>query len=186
VSRPSSPLDSRNGGGYQSIYPEGDSLAADIDLRAQIVELLQNRGHYVFHRKAKDRRCGCFNDVIREAKIDCPYCTGTGWLYADQKRKARKMPITDPVVAALLERSTAIGKVAISQFVFFLEHDPDWAPSLRDLILEVTLNEETGEPVKPYNIETTWDIGQVYDARDKHGRVEFWTVWVRRGALGKE
>jgi hypothetical protein len=68
--------------------------------------------------------------------------------------------------------------------MFWLEKDAK--PSIRDQILEMTLDETTGLPVRAYQIETIWNIGQVQDYRDRGGRIEFWGCWVRKGALGKE
>jgi hypothetical protein len=184
VQRRPSAVDARNGTGHRSVYPESGDLSSDIDLRTEIQSLLANRGHNVFLRKATDRRCSCWNTTMREAEIDCPFCTGTGWFYEDHLYKARKMPLTDPVVAGTLELRIPIGLAGVSQFIFWLEHTA--VPGIRDIILEVTLDPDTGMPTEPYNIEAIWNIGQIQDYRDKYGRIEFWGCWVRRGALGKE
>ena len=184
VTRPASVFDTKAGQSFQSINPEGSQLPDMIDIREEIGEVLQNRGHNVFVRRADDRRCGCWNEVTRESQIDCPHCTGTGWLYSDFLYKARKMSLTDPVVGALLQRRRAIGLTGVPQFIFWLEKDAK--PSIRDQILEVTLDEDTGLPIRAYNIETIWNIGLIQDFRDKNGRIEFWGCWVRKGALGKE
>lgn len=184
VTRPVSSVDARRTSlGFRTVYPEGDSLGAEIDLRQEIATILENRGHYVYLRRATDRRCSCFQNG--EAQIDCPYCTGTGWYYEDTLYKARKMPLTDPVVAALLEQRSPIGLIGSAQFVFWFGHEVDPAPSRRDSILEVRLNETTGLPIRAVDIEARWEIGQIQGYRDQGGRIEFWACWVREGALGK-
>jgi hypothetical protein len=123
---------------------------------------------------------------MRESLIDCPYCTGTGWLYSDHLHLARRMPVTDPTVAALLERRKDVGIMGVAQYLFWFGADVDPGPSKRDLILEVTLDEQTGLPVQAVKVEKIWNIGQVHPFRDKFGRIEYWGCWVREGALGKE
>ena len=93
------------------------------------------------------------------------------------------MPVTDPVVASLLEQRAPVGLFGVDQCIFWFQHDV--RPGIRDLILEVSLGED-GLPTKPVQIEAIWNIGQLYDARDRRGRIEFWACWVRRGSLGKE
>jgi hypothetical protein len=171
---------------YTTIYPSGDELAGDIDLREEIAGILSRRGHYVFLRRSQDRRCGCWRPTFREADINCPYCTGTGWMYRDELHLARRMPVTDPTVAALLERRRRFGFHGSSQFIFWFGHDVDPGPSRRDTILEVKLDPNTGMPTKGYVIEAQWSIGQVHSFRDKGGRIEYWACWVREGSLGKE
>lgn len=181
-----SSVDARRGPGFRHVYPEGDTLGGGINLRDEIQHILQTRGHYIYLRRAKYRRCGCWNAANREANIDCRYCTGTGWLYKDELRLARKMPLTDPVIASLLERRTPIGLFGVPQFMFWFDHTLVPGPSRRDVILEVTLDQDTGLPKKPVNIEAIWNIGQRQDYRDKGGRIEYWAVWVKSGELGKE
>lgn len=171
---------------YRSVYAEGDSLATDIDLREEIAGIMERRGHNVYLRRAQDRRCGCWSEHSREADSTCPYCNGTGWQYRDELHKARKMPVTDPTIAALLERRFEFGFLGTSQHIFWFEHTVSPAPSRRDQILEVTLDEYTGLPRKAINIEAVWSIGQVHSYRDKGGRIEYHACWVREGSLGKE
>jgi hypothetical protein len=184
VTRPTSVFDTKSNEEFNAVSPERSTIPGDIDLRVVFADLMANRGHNVFLRRAGDRRCGCWNTVLREAHIDCKFCTGTGWLYSDHLYKARKMPITDAVVAALLQSRIAIGLSGVPQFLWWLPYDAK--PTLRDVILEVTLDEGTGLPKKPYKIESIWNIGQVQDYRDQGGRIEFWGCWVRKGGLGKE
>jgi hypothetical protein len=162
---------------------EVGDLHHGIDLRAEMETLLDNHGHIVFLRRALDRRCGCWDEASREADSECPYCTGTGWLYQDERHLSRRMPLTDPVVAALLEQRSPVGLLGVGQFIFWFKHDVK--PTRRDSILEVTLDEATGQPVQAINIEKIWDIGQVQDFRDRYGRIEFWGCWVRDSQLGK-
>lgn len=164
----------------------GDASNADIDMSAEMATLLKNRGHYVYLRRAHDRRCGCWNEVLRESDIDCPFCTGTGWLYHDELHKARRMLVTDPGVAAMLETRAPVGLVAAATFVFWFGMDVNPGPGKRDLILEVTLSQSTGLPLQAVHIERIWNIGQVYPLRDQGGNIEFWACWVREGGLGKE
>lgn len=171
---------------YTTIYPSGDSLAGEIDLRSEIAGIMQRRGHKVFLRRSQDRRCGCWRPAYREADINCPYCTGTGWMYRDELHLARKMPVTDPTVAAILEWRKQFGLYGSAQFIFWFGHDVNPGPSRRDAILEVKLDPNTGEPTKAYKIEAQWSIGQVQGFRDKGGRIEYWACWVREGSLGKE
>lgn len=171
---------------YSTTYPSGDELSGEIDLRSEITSMLEKRGHWVFLRRSQDRRCGCWNDIKREADPECPYCTGTGWLYRDERHKARRMPVTDPTVAALLEGRQDVGLLGTEQFLFWFGPDVYPGPSRRDVILEVKLDPYTGEPTKAYKIEAQWGIGQVQSFRDKGGRLEFWGCWVREGSLGKE
>jgi hypothetical protein len=172
--------------GYTTIYPSGDELVYDIDLRLEMEDILAKRGHYVFLRRTQTRRCGCWNEHTREADIDCPYCTGTGWMYKDELHLARRMPVTDPTVAAILEWRMDFGFLGTATYIFWFGHDVNPAPSRRDTILEVRLDPDTGQPVKAYQIEAQWSIGQVHGFRDKGGRVEYWACWVREGSLGKE
>lgn len=186
VQRPPSPLDGRSSEPEsRSIRPE-QGLAGDIDLREEIQAIMATRGHWVFLRRTQDRRCGCWNDTLRESKQDCPHCTGTGWLYRDERHLSRKMPLTDPMVAATLEAREPVGLIGAAQFVFWFGPDVYPGPSKRDQILEVTTGRDDGEIVEVPTIELVWNIGQVQGYRDKFGRLEFWACWVKEGAIGKE
>ena len=78
VTRPASVFDTRGNDEFSAVSPEGSAIPGDIDLRSVFADIMANRGHNVFLRRASDRRCGCWNKVLREAQIDCKYCTGTG------------------------------------------------------------------------------------------------------------
>lgn len=163
----------------------GGSLGADIDLRVEIEQILNLRGHKVFLRRAMDRRCGCWDKVLRESNPNCPHCTGTGWLYKDELHLARRMPLASPGgVAAMAEQRTPIGIFGVDLSLWWFKYDVK--PATRDCILEVTLNPETGEPVQAYNIERIWNINSTHDYRDKYGRIEYWACWCKMGRLGKE
>ena len=176
VRRPPTAVDART-------TPVSRVGAAIIDLRLEMDKILMDHGHLVYLRRAMSRRCGCYNEVTKESVQTCPQCTGTGWLYQDELHLTRRMPITDPVVAALMEQRSPVGLVGVDQSVFWFKYDVN--PGIRDVILEITLGDD-GQPTLPVQIEAIWNIGQLYDARDRNGRVEFWACWVRRGAMGKE
>lgn len=185
VVRPPSAVDTRSDVNPRSPYPEGQDWVGDIDLRAEITNIMHLRGHYVYLRRTQYRRCGCWNEVTRESKQDCPYCTGTGWQYKDELHLARKAPITRPVMAAI-EVLEPIGILNAGQYIFWFTHELEPGPSKRDLILEVTLDEATRMPVRAVNIEKVWNIGLVHPFRDRLGRIEYWAAWVNEGASGKE
>jgi hypothetical protein len=166
------------------VYLGGGPLNGEIDLRAEFEQILELRGHYVYLRRAKDRRCGCWNDEFREAKQDCEFCTGTGWAYSDHLVLARRMPIADPgVMSAMGERRSPIGLFNVDPVLFWLKYDKK--PNIRDLILEVTLGDD-GMPTVPVNVERIWNISRAHDYRDQYGRIEYWACWVKAGKLGKE
>lgn len=188
VQRPPSAVDTRqtNDDGFRQLYREGPDWAGDINLREEIAGILRLRGRYVFLRRTQYRRCGCWNEATRESNQDCPYCTGTGWQYKDELHLARLAPVTRPAVAAELEDQTPVGLIGVGDYIFWFGHDVEPGPSKRDLIIEVTTDEATRLPVKAYNIEKVWNIGQVHAFRDRNGRIEYWACWVKEGATGKE
>ena len=97
-----------------------------------------------------------------------------------------------PIVRTALEQAGYIemnstwpgGCLWLDLCLFWLKHDVK--PATRDCIMEVTLDPNTGEPVKAYNIETVWNINSTHDYRDKYGRIEYWACWCKMGRLGKE
>jgi len=182
VTRPASAVDQWVSTDRIDKWPGIDISDGSIDLRDQMYDMLEKHGHYVFLRQSTGRRCSCWDEAAQEADPNCSYCTGEGWLYEDVKVLGRKTFVTDPMTAAFLNKLTPLGRVSVSDQVFWIKYDKN--PDRLDKILEVSLDSR-GEVEKPYRIEIAWEINWAQDFRDKWGRVEFWACWVHNTGLTK-
>lgn len=182
ATRPPSAVDQFTSTARTDHWPAYDVSDGTIDLRAEMADLLDKHGHYAFLRRSTGRRCACWNTATLEADPNCSHCTGEGWAYEDVKVLCRKTFLTDPMTAAFLNKLTPLGRVSVSDQIFWMKYDKK--PTRLDKIVEVSLDDDM-EPEKPYRIEIIWEINWSQDYRDKWGRVEFWACWCHNTGMTK-
>ena len=162
----------------------------EIDLRAEIQQCLEFRGHTVFLRQPTGQRCECqsrHTNLVKpspfaEFDISCATCQGFGYHYRDRRVKAFNRPAfgTFGLTGAL--QRTPVGGMNAADLVWYFEHDENIRVGSH--ILEVT-GDDAGGIVEAINIERIHEIKQPYPARDQKGRIEFWEVLAREVVFGK-
>lgn len=173
------------------VWSEPIPIDFEIDIRSEVKEIIEQRGHYVFLRKARQQRAPSFNQRTSEAKENDPFNHGVGFLYDDYLIKIRKRPTVDLTAGGpMKEIRTEIGFSSPRTFVMYLAHPPITSsptiiPDISDMIIEVTLDDATGLPKLAYNIERIYDLQAVQEYRDKHGRIEYWSVLAQQRVIGK-
>lgn len=170
------------------IWAEPNPIDTEVDVRQQVKDILDKRGHYAFLRKARKTLSPSFGR--HEASDNDPFNHGVGHLYDDYLIKIRKRPVVEMTSGPMREIRTEIGFVAPRRYIVYTTHPvvdafPTLVPTVNDCIIEVTLDEATGMPKLAYNIERVYDIESTHEYRDKGGRIEYWSLLVFQSVLGK-
>ena len=154
----------------------------EVDVRTELTNILNLRGHPVFVRKKGTRRCSCYSDSqFDEPNPYCPRCDHYGWVYLDYKYLARRRPAFGTYGFAPKVRSS-FGDLTAADNLWYFRWDNPIAEAFR--IIEVTIDSD-GEAVKPYHFERIHDVKLAHAYRDQKGRIEYWAALARERVLGK-
>jgi len=169
----------------ENTFPWGSVtlLDGELDVRANVNTMLDQRGHGVFVRKrvSPARRCSCWQNNQYDEPRGCSRCDGYGWVYEDYEYKSRRRPAFGtygfaPKIAA------PMGNIIEGDNIFYFKYNNVISEAYR--ILEVTID-DTGAAEKPYKIERVHDVKVVHAYRDKFGRIEYWAALTRELSVGK-
>lgn len=150
-------------------------MAAEINLRAELVDWLRERGHWVVVRSSL---------VARSGEVD----TETGQIRIIGSGRADGRPYVDYLVKSDRRKvvpdyniDTPVGDVAVGKDHFYFEQ---YVPVKKDdLVIEIELD-TSGNPVVPVKIRQIWKIIDPEDMRDgaliTAGRVEFFQCSVEK------
>lgn len=169
---------------------ENFNFGTEIDVRAEVSELISNRGRWGFLRKARTQYSPDWNANRQEAGEHDPFNIETGFMYDDYWIQYRRTPTQDMIAGPGREVRAGYGIMSPQRNIFYLKQPPidafpDLQPTKADKIIEVTTSTETNLPVRAYDITKIWDIQQVHDYRDQNGRVEYWALLCEERAASK-
>lgn len=161
----------------------GTSSDGEISVLEEIRALIKDHGREVFLRKRTGQRCRCFDPITEEPEVDCPTCSGYGYVYLDHRVKGFKYLVSFPTSAAYRKFIAEFGVMGTDEVIFYIEA-PKLQPSLHDVVVEV-ITDEYGKVKRPLLIERLHDVNQVVDLRENKGRISYWALRTRRKDLGK-
>lgn len=165
-------------------YPwdEVGLFTGEVNVRTQVTNMLETRGHAVFVRKRTSRRCSCYRrEQYDEPSKTCPYCDGYGWYYQDYEYKTRRRPAFG-TFGFNPKANTMLADIMSGDCVFYFKWDNPITEAYR--ILEVTIDAD-GDAELPYQIERVHDIKLSHPYRDQYGRIEYWAALTREKVFGK-
>lgn len=162
---------------------EGYEDAEEISIKDEIRALIARHGREAYLRKRTDQKCRCMDPITEEADVDCPTCSGLGYVYLDHKIKFYKHIITRAVAGAYRKDVAPFGVVATDEAVMYIEA-PGLNPSVHDWLVEVR-TDELGKVDYPAKIERAYDVNDVVDYRENYGQIAYWALRTRSVALGK-
>lgn len=162
---------------------EGAEDQFEISVHDEIHELIADHGREVYLRKRTNQKCRCADSITGEAKIDCPTCSGLGYVYLDYKVLAFKYLNTIPPSGAYRKMQATFGVMGTDETIFYIEHLGIY-PSIHDCIIEV-ITDTDGTVSAPPLIERIHSINQIDDLRENHGQVAYWSLRCRRLDTGK-
>lgn len=168
----------------------GLASSSEIDVRSEVEEILQNRGYYVFLRKARAQYSPTWEASRGESRDSDPFNHTTGHMYDDYLVLIRKVPTVEMQAGPGREVRSDLGIMGPRKYLIYMKHPPidtstDTLPTINDQIIEVTLDETTRLPKRAYNIERVYDIQQTHEFRDQNGRIEYWSLLVEQQVIGK-
>lgn len=145
----------------------------EIDLRAEIAEILENRGHWAYLRRRLQQKAPSFDEDVGQGRPLRDPLSWHGYLYQDEPYKIRSRPTTSEARGAADDFLTDIGRLTVRHRIFYFQYYVK--PSIHDGIIEVKLNED-GSIWQPPHIEKIFDIQLTMPFRDQGGRIEYWSV----------
>ncbi|MCX7610393.1 MAG: hypothetical protein N2043_02245 [Ignavibacterium sp.] len=141
-----------------------------IDLRHENKKMIEEYGHDVLVQKTNKKfRCKCWVESYREAKSNCPYCLGSGYVYRIEKHRVRRDNASQIISRPKLLQSTEIGKIHLPARIFWMSYDSE--PKEGDIIFEVGWKNG-----KPTHVISAYEINDVEDKRADDGRLEYYYV----------
>ncbi|RMG69772.1 MAG: hypothetical protein D6710_08275 [Nitrospirae bacterium] len=159
-----------------------------IDLRKEIELLADNVGFSWVALRTIDLNTKCtecskrVGNQYETPPEECKTCFGTGHLYVDKLVRGFR-DLSQPGFDFLSE----LGVVNTKTQVYIIEHDK--YPKSTDFILELDLDEKTGQPKIPYKIQRVFKIQDAHPLRggqpEGHpGRIEFFRCFVEERNFG--
>lgn len=172
--------------GQKDPYPKLEGIPAgdsEISVNLEVKGLLARHGREAYLRKRTGQRCHCLDPQTGEADVDCPTCSGLGYVYLDHVVRIFKVISTRQVSGAYRKEIAPFGVIAIDETVYYVE-TPSIRPSIHDWVVEV-ITDAKGKIVRPPLIERAVDVNDVVDLRENYGQLAFWALLCRKVGIGK-
>jgi hypothetical protein len=155
----------------------------ELSVSEEIKDLIERHGREGYLRKKTNQRCRCIDPLTGDPEMDCPTCSSTGYVYLDHKIYLFRHVVTRPVSGAYRKDIAPFGILMPEEVVFYIQ-TAGINPSAHDWVVEVITGAD-GKVIDPPLIERCHDVNEVYDLRENHGVVAFWTLRTRKIELGK-
>lgn len=156
----------------------------NLSIRRTLKELenAESGFHWIVIRSADlSGKCECLNEQVprnhESPDPSCKRCLGTGYVFTDylakglqysQTRQFRGEEIQMP--AGVLNNSNFRYALNIKEIV----------PKTTDLLIEIELNKNTGDPVTPIKVQEVYDIQHVRRLWGDQGREEYYSLNVEQ------
>lgn len=162
---------------------EGIEGLEEISVKDEVRSLMARHGREAYLRKRTDQKCRCLDPITEEADVDCPTCSGLGFVYLDHKIRTFKHIITRQVSGSYRKDVAPFGVIGVDEAVMYVE-TTGINPSIHDWVVEV-ITDSLGKVDYPAKIERVYDVNDVVDWRENYGQRAFWGLRCRSVALGK-
>lgn len=151
----------------------------EIDLRKEIHDLIETRGHWIVLRQSyPGRMCPCVNPATGDATKNCNTCFGSGRAFVDRFVKGRKAARMGFRQGGASESRSPIGVASAPDGVFYIEYHEK--PSQSDFVLEIALDNEYQEPLLEFKVMSVYDVNEAVEYRDQKGRIEYCALFGNR------
>lgn len=150
-----------------------------LSIRNTLKELsnVKSGFHWLVIRSASlDGYCDCVNEIERNyetANPSCWRCLGSGRIFTDFLVKGIQYIQTRQFAAD--EAQAPPGIINNQQFRYAILTD-NIIPKTHDLLLEIELDKDTGEPLTPIRIRDVFNVANVRTMWGDKGREEFYSI----------
>lgn len=128
-----------------------------MNLKKELDDILEKYGRDVLViRQDKKKRCVCYDEVNKEARRDCPFCLGLGYVYTAEKHRTRAMDTNVSETLSRLIKGTSIGGTRSSARKYYFKSE--MSADIQDLVVEVDWD-EFNRPT--YNGKGIWGINSI-------------------------
>ncbi len=130
-------------------------------------------GHWMAIRAMEPgQQCPCVRGVSEGPEPNCRICHGDGKLYTDHLVRGR---VYTPKPQIGSETHVPIGQVYMHSPMIAIEPGVV-IPKEADFVLELAIDVDTNEPLRPYTVRKVYKIVNVSEMRDIEGKIAFFQV----------
>jgi hypothetical protein len=153
------------------LVPQANASQDINDTRAAFDAILEADGIYVLVQRMnlKIHCTQCWNEVLGEGDLDCPYCLGRGYLSILERHLARRQSSDNAHKQQLLVQGPIGGEIVDAIFWYF-----SWATniSVEDMVYEVTWADQAF--TTPQRLLTAYRVNYSDPFRGSGGRIQYW------------
>ena len=163
------------------IHPRQNTTNYEMKMAEEMRDLIDRYGHWLAIRTAiPGYNCPCVVDVSEGPASNCRVCHGDGKMYVDHIVRARGYT-AKPQIGS--EVHAPVGMIYIHGPTFLIEPGVV-TPKVADYVLELVIDYDTNEPLRPYQIRDIFKIVNVAEMRDIYGKMAFYQINAEREAWG--
>jgi len=155
------------------LHPNQNTFGYEMKVAEELRDQIDRYGHWLAVRQViPSQSCPCMRNVSEGPEPNCRICHGDGKLFVDHIVRGR-VYTPKPQIGA--ETHVPIGQMYIHSPMFMLEPGVV-TPKLADFILELVIDYDTNEPMRPYQIRNVFKIVNVAEMRDLKGKIAFFQI----------
>ena len=163
------------------LYPRQNTSGYEMKLSEELRDSIDRYGHWLAVRKnVPGQVCPCVRGVSEGPRANCRICHGDGKLYVDHIVRGR---VYTPKPAIGAETHVPIGQMYMHTPSIIIEPGVV-RPNEADFILELVMNYDTNEPIRPYEVRSVFKIVNVAEMRDLAGKIAFFQIKAELEAWG--
>ena len=145
----------------------------EMQLSGELRDFIDQYGHWMAIRTVEPgQRCPCVRGVSEGPEPNCRICHGDGKLYLDHLVRGR-VYTPKPLIGS--ETHMNIGQVYMHSPMIIVEPGVV-IPKEADFVLELVIDPESNEPLRPYTIRRVYKVVNVSEMRDIEGKVTFFQI----------
>jgi hypothetical protein len=149
------------------------TIGSEMRLIEQHRKFIEDYGYWMAVRHAvPGAKCPCIHGESEGPDDNCRICHGSGDMFVDHLVRGRKYT-PRPEIGS--EQRTPVGYVNIHAPMYQIESGVV-RPHTTDYVMELVLDRNTGQPVRPYEIRVMYKIAHVDEMRDIQGKIAFFQI----------
>jgi hypothetical protein len=168
----------------------GSSSRSEIDMRQETIRFMDGYGYelakgqnVLLRSLTRDSsgnktRCNCVDLITKEPDKDrwCESCYGIGYIWVESLIKIYRVLEEADRDNAVQDKRVKPGIVNVNLLTMYADYN--YTILEGDKIVEIRLNNNTGNPVTPYIRERAYNVSTVMDYRSDNGRLEYNKLFV--------